>query len=382
MADAWTPLTASLQISREVAPYARLGLNEETAERIAGIVYRIAEPQAVAITDTERILAYVGQGCPWMRPGLPVQTDATRRALRSGEISVVRDKQELECPVAGCPCPIRAAVIAPLKVQGAVVGTVKLYPRELGQVPAFAMRLAVGISELVSLHLELAEAERQRELLAQARLEALQAQIRPHFLFNTLNTIIATSRKDPGAARNLLVELAAFLRHSFTYHGDRVRLVDEIDFVDLYLKLQKARYGDRLKFVVRVDPAALSAVLPVLTLQPLVENAVVHGLVPKEGPGRLVVGARRRGDTLRIVVLDDGVGIAPEVLPRLLERGYGSGMGLGLSNVHERLVSLFGPAAGLRVMSRPGRGTLVTARIPWTVAETGQEAQHAQGTHR
>lgn len=373
--DPWASLTNSLEIRRQAAPFARHGLTEEAAQRIADIVFRIAEPEAVAITDTARILAYAGHGCPRMRPGGPVQTVATRRALQTGAISVARNKQELECPVPTCPCPIRAAVIAPLKWQGTVVGTVKLYRRELGQIPEYAMRLAVGMSELLSLQMELAEAERQRELLAQARLEALQAQIRPHFLFNTLNTIIATSRADPSQARELLVELAAFLRHSINYRGDRIKLAEEIGFVNLYLRLQHARYGDRIHTTVQVDPRALDASVPVLTLEPLVENAIVHGLAPKEGPGRLVVDVRIRKDVLRILVMDNGVGMSATERRHVFEPGYGTGMGLGLANVNERLLGLYGDAAGLVVRSRPARGTCVMVKIPRMMEGVGDAAR-------
>jgi LytS/YehU family sensor histidine kinase len=336
--DPFEPFSLSLRIGREARPHLRQGLTPETAHRIADIVLRIAPVDACAITDDKTILAVVGQGCANMGPGHPVQTDATRRVLRTGRVESIASKEELQCSVPGCPCPIRTAVIAPLHIQGEVVGTVKLYNTSPSPVPDYVQRLAEGLSELLSLEMEVAEAERQRELLAQARLEALQAQIRPHFLFNVLTT-----------------------------------MREELETTDLYLRLESARFGSRLTVEQEVDPSALDVRIPVLTLQPLVENAVVHGLAPKDGDGRLRVVVRRVGAVVRMLVADDGVGMSREKLTAVLSFGVGEGMGLGLNNVRERLVGLLGHGARLRVMSWEGRGTLVYVRLP-VLEEEGRRA--------
>jgi LytS/YehU family sensor histidine kinase len=367
MGDPVTPLDIALAIRAARGHWA--GLTRETAERIARIVLGIADVPAVAITDTARILAYEGAGCPYMRPGQPVQTKATRQVLRTGDVAVIERKEDLHCPVSGCPCAVQAAVIAPLKVQGEVVGTVKLYAERPGPMPGYVTRLAIGISELLSLQAEISEVERQKELLAQARLEALQAQIRPHFLFNTLNTVIATSRVNPDLARELLTELAAFLRHTISYRGDKIRAVDEIAFVQQYLRLEQARFGDRISVQLRVEPQAEAALIPVLALQPLVENAIVHGLAPKDGQGKLLVSLRRRGAELQMAVVDNGVGIPRARLRRLFLPQERSGMSLGIANVHERLHSLYGVHGQIRLRSRPGRGTFAVVRLPFEVRE-------------
>ena len=355
------PLAASLEISRQAAPYARMGLTAATAREMAAIIYRIAQVDAVAITDTEAILAYVGDGCPHMRPGHRIQTLATRRALASGHVTTARDKFELDCPIEGCPCPVRSAIIAPLRIGGQTVGTVKLYRLVDGEMPDAARRLALGLSELLSLQLNVAEAEHQRELLAQARVQALEAQIRPHFLFNTLNAVIATSRQDPEQARQMLTELAGWLRHTLSPRPAHILVGDEVELVRWYLHLERARFGDRVAVEFRIDPAVLGRRMPTLTLEPLVENAVVHGLAPKEGPGRMLVAVQRRGADIRVMVGDDGVGMSSA---RVREIRAGGQPGIGLANVRARLHGLFGSRARFRVRSREGRGTWVSFRVP------------------
>lgn len=358
------PLDTPFRIGRETLPYVREGLTPETARKVAEIIRRIADVDAVAITDTEQILAYVGAGCWFHEPGRPIQTHATREAIVRGEMRVISSKADFGCPVPGCPCPLRGGVIAPLRVAGRVAGTLKLYRCLSPAIPERTARLALGIAELLGMQLELADAERQRELATQARLEALQAQIRPHFLFNTLNTILQTSRHDVERARSLLVYLANFLRRSLSYRGETVGLQDEIEAVRTYLFLEEARFGERIRTELRVAPEVIGWPVPVLTLQPLVENAIVHGLAPKKGVGRLTLRAHRRGEELVVLVRDDGVGMDRPTLARIWRTGFGSGMGLGLSNVNERLIHLYGPDHALRVRSAPGRGTSVRLRLP------------------
>lgn len=340
------------------------GLTEETAHKIARIIYRIADVEAVAITDRVRILAYTGGGCPHMRPGAPVQTQATRRVLDTGTLALVRDREELHCPDPTCPSPIQSAVVAPLHVGHRVVGAVKLYRTDPGEMPAYATRLAQGMSELLSLELSLAESERQRELLAEARLDALQAQIRPHFLFNVLNTVIATSRHDPDAARRLLTELSQFLRSTLSDHREQTTLAEDLAVVDLYLRLEGARFGSRVNATVDVDPSLLALPVPVLTLEPLVENAVTHGVALRDArdgiEGHVLIRARRRARAVVILVADNGVGISAERVHDAFQPRAGTGLGLGLWNVRERLQG----RAVLRLKSRPGRGTVVRLLFP------------------
>lgn len=354
----------TLRISEETLPYLRQGLTAESAQKITDIMHKITDVDAVAITDTHEILGFSGIGCRRHTQGGPILTDATREVLKSGQPMVVTDPRILSCDEPGCPHPLKTAVIAPLKYRDQVVGTFKLYRTSTQPIPPHVARLAVGISQLLGIQMELGEADRHRELATKARLEALQAQIRPHFLFNVLNTVIHFSRTDPEKARELLVQLASFFRQSLRYRGSLITLQDEVDYINTYLSLEKARYGDKLQVVMRLDPKALSVHIPILTLQPLIENSVVHGLAPKEAGGYIGLLVRRVRDEIHVLVYDSGVGIDRETLRRVFEEGFGTGMGLGLTNVNDRLRSLYGERYRLRVKSRPGRGTAIRVRIP------------------
>ncbi|MBP2019634.1 two-component system LytT family sensor kinase [Symbiobacterium terraclitae] len=359
-----TSFDTSLRIGEETMPYLRQGLNFESAQKICEIIRQITEMDAVAITDDKVILGFSGVGCRRHQQGGPILTGATRYVLDTGQTRVVNDPRVLSCDEEGCPHPLKAAVITPLKFRGQVVGTFKLYRATQAPLPSYVARLAVGIAALLGIQMELAESERQRQLVVRARLEALQAQIRPHFLFNVLNTIIMFSRTDPERSRELLVNLAQFFRRSLTTRGNTNTLQDELEYIHIYLALEQARFGEKLQVKMKIDPRVTGASVPVLTLQPLVENAIVHGLAPKEDVGVVGIRVRQVGDHLHILIADNGIGMDRERQRRVFEEGFGNNMGLGLTNVNERLVSLYGPEYRLRIRSSPGVGTAIRLRIP------------------
>jgi len=368
----------TLQIANETLPHLRRGLNEETARKTAEIIRKISEVSAVAITDRERVLAYLGEGSDHHKAGGPIITHATKQAVVTGELMIIRDKKGLSCPKKDCP--LQAAVIAPLKCKGKVAGTVKLYQASQGDLQPSVIKLAVAMAQLLGLQMELAELDRQAQLVTKAELDALHAQINPHFLFNTLNTIITYSRTNPETARRLLIRLAVFFRHAFKRHGHFNTLREELEYVNTYLVLEKARFREKLRIKREIDPALLNYHVPVLTLQPLIENAVKHGIQPKVGPGTVHIMARLFNKEILFIIRDDGVGISREKMSKVLFPGFGSGNGVGLSNVHERLKSLFGEDYGLRIVSEVDKGTSVYARVPlrMTTSEKGGAAGEAQ----
>lgn len=365
----------TLKIAHETLPVLRRGLNATSAKKTADIIMKIAEVPGIAITDREHVLTFLGVGCEHHMPGTRIKTEATKEVIATGKMKVVHTPEGLCCPSyhEGCRCPLNSAVIVPLRCRDEIVGALKLYQVREGAFPHQAIRLAIGLAELLSLQVELAELDGQRQLLTEAKLEALNAQINPHFFFNTLNTIISFSRTNPEKARELLVHLAGLFRQTLNRHGSLTTLREELECVSTYLILEKARFGDKLNYVQDIPEELMDYSIPVLSLQPLVENAINHGLMPKEEPGTVTISGRLVDNELHLSVKDDGVSIPAEKTHLVLQPGYGSGSGVGLSNVNLRFQSLYGKDHGLRVESKNGHGTTVYLRVPVTQDAVLQE---------
>jgi two-component system LytT family sensor kinase len=230
--------------------------------------------------------------------------------------------------------------------------------------PTAGLALAADeTAQWVSGQLELAELDASRTLLMEAEVRALRAQISPHFIYNSLNAIASFVRTDPDRARSLLQEFADFTRYSFRRHGDFTTLAEELRSIERYLLLEQARFGDRLSVKLSIAPEVLPVAVPFLCIQPLVENAVRHGLEAAEGLGTITIQAHDRCQECVIEVEDDGVGEDPEKVRRALA-GDVSLDSIGLGNVDARLRTTYGDEYGLVVETAPGAGTKVTVRVP------------------
>jgi two-component system LytT family sensor kinase len=223
-----------------------------------------------------------------------------------------------------------------------------------------------------------AHLRRQEALLAEARLEALRSQINPHFLFNTLNTVNALVRTHPEQARAVTVKLSALLRRMLYSRENTCTLREELDFVESYLAIEAMRFGEeRLRVVLDVEAEALAAEVPCVLLQPLVENAIKHGIGPKARGGVITIGAHVQRAMLEISVRDNGVGMSPGAVNESLRRG------IGLTNIRERLRSLYGAAYRLAVDSQEGVGTTVQIALPHRVPvpTASQDAAYTPADH-
>ncbi|MFD0888022.1 sensor histidine kinase, partial [Streptosporangium algeriense] len=268
----------------------------------------------------------------------------------------------LACGLPGCA--IRGAVVVPLTVDRRVVGALAAYDSAVG--PAL-VRTVTEVARWVSCQLELAELDSSRRRAMEAETRALRAQISPHFIYNSLTTIASFVRTDPERARELLMDFADFTRYALRRERDFTTLADELHCVDRYLLLERARFGERLRFTVRVAPEVLSVPVPFLCLQPLVENAIKHGMATTGGCGEVRVLVSDAGSEAHVSVEDDGLGMDPERARLLLgddsrnERGEG---GIGLANVDVRLRHIYGEDYGLVVETALGAGTKVRLRLP------------------
>jgi two-component system LytT family sensor kinase len=222
------------------------------------------------------------------------------------------------------------------------------------------MVVAISLKMWNALRIEL-KLEEQKRLVLEARLDALQRQINPHFLFNTLNSIASLVRFRPDLAREMIVKLANLLRALLKDHDTYVPLREELSFTDDYLDIEVVRFGaEKLRVVKELDERTLDVLVPSILLQPLIENSIKHGLEPRIHGGTITIRSRKQEDSVIVEVEDDGVGIVSKP-PSVLRR---TGAGIGMKNVQERLEVLYGNRARFTVVSRPGRGTLVSIEIP------------------
>lgn len=215
---------------------------------------------------------------------------------------------------------------------------------------------------------QLQEVSKMERVVHQFELRALQSQINPHFLFNTLNAASRLALIEGAAQTERLIQtLAGLLRYTLRNIDKLVPLKEELDYISNYLFIQKTRYGDQIEVQVDTQPEVLDAMIPLMTLQPVVENAIMHGLEPKEDGGRITITARQAGDRIRIDIQDTGVGMKVSGIDHFLEgnrSGRGHTTGLGLSNAHRRLKYCFGDSSGVEISSVYGEGTTVTVWIP------------------
>ena len=266
------------------APALREGLSADSARKAARHLRRLLDTTAVAITDGNELLAWEGSG---HRHEIDAFAHA-KEVISTGRVKLL---DWIEC--GSEDCTVRDAVIAPLVVEGETVGTLAAY----NTAASVALTRAVcEVARWVSSQLELAQLDQSRARAVEAEIRALRAQISPHFIYNSLTAIASFVRTDPGRARDLLLEFADFTRYSFRRGGSMTTVAEELRCIDCYFELEQARFGDQLELAVRVAPEVLAVEIPFLCLQPLVENAVRHGLRGRGGQGTVTITAECRGD--------------------------------------------------------------------------------------
>jgi two-component system LytT family sensor kinase len=358
--DAERATYTTLHAASRAGQYLRTGLNPAGAAKASRQLRSLLGCDALAITDTTGVLAWDGAG-EELKPAL---MGLASKVLDGGHLAVI-PAGELQLLAAGdggtlAPGVERAVVIAPIKAGSRVAGVVAAFAPAAG---AGLVRATGEVADWVATQVELAELDASRTLLMEAEVRALRAQISPHFIYNSLNAIASFINTDPVRARELVVEFADFTRYSFRRHGDFTTLAEELRCIDRYLLLERARFGDRVQVSLRIAPEVLSTVIPFLSLQPLVENAVRHGLEAKEGPGHISITANDSGAFAEVTIEDDGVGMDPEQLRSVLA-GHTDGDHVGLRNVDARLRQVYGDDNGLVIETAPGEGTLITMRVP------------------
>ncbi|MFD4180573.1 sensor histidine kinase [Rhodococcus sp. NPDC058514] len=354
---------ATLHTAALAARPLRRGLDATSAAEAAPHLQALTGAAAVSLAAADGTLL------AWSGPHEDLAERFREAGLRAvaGERRVLVESSELGKPEVG------ALIAQPLLIEdsGVVVGVMGVLTA--GEPGPGMLGAITEVARYACSQIELAELDASRARLDRAEVRALRAQISPHFIYNALNTVASFVRTDPDRARELILEFADFTRYSFRSAGEYTLLADELRNIDRYLTLERARFGMALEVRLQVAPEVLNVVLPFLALQPLVENAVRHGISSKPEGGTVSIVAADEGTDCVISVEDDGVGMDPELLrsgsldavesggdrPSARESAH-----VGLANVDDRLRAAFGNDYGLVVETAPGAGTKVSMRVP------------------
>lgn len=347
-----------LKIASETLACFQEGFDIPTAQKVCRLLLPATGAQAVAITDREYILGYAGLNEESSTGGTAIRTKATHATLEDGVLRVLGTAEEIGFPTT--MTGLTAGIIVPLTRGGAIIGTLKFYYRRARDITETQVALAEGLGELLSTQIAAVEMEQQTKLATTMELKALQSQINPHFLFNTINTIASLVRTDPEKARVLLREFAVFYRRTLENSEDLVELHREVEQTQRYFSFEVARFGEeRLSLDVDIEEGLDSVMVPAFMVQPLVENSVRHAM-PQEGRLEIRITAISDGDDLLITVSDNGVGMDAEQRRKLLQPEASKGLGIAMKNINERLRGYFGTESHMDVVSTPGNGTSVT----------------------
>ena len=346
--DAERAALQALHQASLAAPHLRAGLAGPDVVKAARHLRVLLGSAAVAIVGDDDAVSFDG-------PSDGLEAAAMRIA---GQVRASGRRQVFRSP--GGRSDDLEGVGAPIVVDGQVVGAVVAFASPVG---AALVRAAQEVADWCAAQVELGSLDASRTQLAEAELRSLRAQISPHFIYNALTAIASFILTDPARARELVLEFADFTRYSFRRQGEFTTLAEELGSIHSYLELERARFGDRLRVTLQIAPETLATVIPFLSVQPLVENAVRHGLEPGEGGGEIRIVSRDDGTHTEITVDDDGVGMDPESLRATLTAGD-DGLHVGLRNVDTRLRQLYGSDGGLVIETNTGAGTLVRMRVP------------------
>lgn len=362
----------ALKIAERAEGVLRNGFNAENSTKVARILYEEANVGAVAITDREKILAFIGIGADHHLPGRAITSAQTMEAIAENRVMYADgDEVSYQCSIHP-NCPLGSSLVIPLKGEdNAVIGTIKLYEPKTKLFSTFNRSLGEGVARLLSAQILAGRYERQKQMLVESEIKLLHAQVNPHFLFNTLNTLSAIIRIDPGEARNLVQNLSTFFRKNLKRTNDIVTLSDEIEHVNAYLQIEKARFREHLRIEIDVPEDLAEISLPAFSLQPLVENAIKHGTSQLIGEGRITISAKPDASDLLISVTDNA---------GLFVRKPSVDGGLGMNIVDRRTKGHFGDAYGIDVKWEPEVFTTVNLRVPMG-EPVHDHSHHHDGRH-
>lgn len=355
----------ALTIAEEALPFLKEHHSKEMAAGLSSLLMKRLKLAAVSVTNKQEVLAHTGMGEDHHQTGQSVFPSLAYEAMESKEMKIATTRSQIECKHKSCP--FEAAIMIPIIEANDVLLLIIFYFRKAHHIRPVELVLAQGLGQLISNQLNILTAEALKFHIRDAELRNLQAQINPHFLFNTLHLIATLFREDPKKARHITVQLAHYMRFNLKLVSNSlVPLEKECDHVNAYMEIIQARFPNQLKITFHAPETIPDVYIPPSTIQPLVENCIQHGLRNIASGGRVEVIIQKQDDHLQVIVRDNGIGFPRELLKQVTNKPLTEHQngGTGLYNVNQRLISLLGEDAKLHVDNRPAGGSEVFFQIP------------------
>ena len=345
----------ALEIANKTLPYFR---NTENLNEVCKIIANSLGARATVITDTKEIIAGFSTDKSVINRS-NIRSNNTREVLKTGEVMLVikDDEDEIIEDFFYISPHIKSCIILPLKEKNDVSGTLKIFFDTAEKITEKNRYLMIGLSHLISTQMEISKVENLISLLKYSELKALQSQINPHFLFNVLNTMTSLIRTNPEKAREVTIDLSNYLRYNLDNNLKSVELIKELNQIDTYIKIEKARFGDKLNIVYDVEESLYNFQIPSLIIQPLVENSIKHGILKKRDNGFVKIIVKKIDKDIEVAIEDDGVGIEQAVIDNLDKKIEEN---IGLKNVHQRLKLLYGEGLNITKLEQ---GTRIKFKI-------------------
>ncbi|WP_026881700.1 sensor histidine kinase [Clostridium akagii] len=333
----------ALDIANETLPYFR-DINNEALRKICTIIKEHMQADAVSITDKIHVLAYVGVDEDIYNVADKEINGATKAAILNNKILINNDNTKNDHR------NLKSAIIIPFEDKNGVSGTLKIYYKNSNKITYSIKALSTGLSQIISTLMEVSKIEQIRETANKAEIRALQRQINPHFLFNALNAITSFIRINPDKARELIINLSNYLRYNLEINDGLIDIKKELKQVMDFVEIEKARFGDKINLVYEIDDVNIK--VPSLIIQPIVENAIIHGILPEKGSGTIKLSVKNCEDkSVKIIIEDTGIGISEEIIHKVYSGNMPENK-IGLYNVHLRLKLMYGEGINIERLEK------------------------------
>jgi two-component system sensor histidine kinase LytS len=357
----------ALTIAEEALPYLKKGFTSGGAKGIANLLYERLELAAVSVTNSEVILAHQGVAEGHHQPGDLIAAPVSLEAIHTKKMKVTYTKTGIACNHE--KCALGAAIVIPVTVENNVAGLITFYFRKGHHISPVELTMAQGLGQFISNQVQVLSAENVKAHIRDAELRNLQAQINPHFLFNTLQLIATLFRESPLKARHITLQLANYMRFNLRLVSKSlIELEKECAHVQAYASIIQARFAGRLEISFEIPEDVSGTYIPPSTIQPLVENSIQHGLKNITNHGKAEINIKKLDGEIAITVRDNGAGFPEHILANAGQtplQGIKNG-GTGMYNVNQRLVRLLGYSAQLAIRNLPEGGSEVFFTIPGT----------------